>query len=79
MKIKSEHYNTMRDAIAQIPLPMIEEYCKRTQVAKDSMKLRWMLMHNVMPAAWICDNIYPYANDTHIDTALRAIVRELGI
>jgi hypothetical protein len=26
---------------------------------------------------WVCDVIYPYANDDHIDTALRSIVKPL--
>ena len=28
---------------------------------------------------WICDNLYSYLDDSHVDTALRAIVRELDL
>lgn len=83
MKIKPEHYKHMRDAIAQIPRELIEAHIanlhKDNRVKNLDKRLRWDLLHSVMPAVWVCDNIYPYANDTHLDTALRTIVKELEI
>lgn len=40
-------------------------------------RYRWDLCYHAGLTPWICDTIYPYANDTHIDTALRAIVAPL--
>jgi hypothetical protein len=82
MKIKPEHYAHMRDAIGALHLvESVEDY--RTRLAADprvkdvDVRLRWDLLHAAVPSRWVCDNVYPYANDTHLDTALRRIVREL--
>lgn len=41
-------------------------------------RLRWDLLWLSVTSAWICANIYKYAADPHIDTALKKIVKELG-
>jgi hypothetical protein len=54
------------------------EFLIREGKAKDLEKrLRWDLLHAARMSQWLCDNIYPYANDDHIDTALKAITAEL--
>lgn len=48
-------------------------------------RVRWDMLWAAVGSSWICDNLYregvngPYTgvNDTHIDTALRAIMREV--
>ncbi len=42
-----------------------------------AMRLRWDLLYIAVPVRWICDNLYPYLDDSHIDTALRAIMGEV--
>ena len=82
MKIQPNHYATMRDKIALVA----GDAARRRDCiihegrAKDIEKrLRWDLLYAAGLSQWICDNLYSYANDDHIDTALRAIVRELEI
>lgn len=78
MKIKPEHFAQMKDAIAGIPAEKVaahRQFILNEGKAKDvEMRLRWDLLHSALGSRWICDNLYPYANDDHIDTALRNIV-----
>lgn len=83
MKIKPEHYNALRAMLATVPQEKIaahrEKLVNDPRVRDLDMRLRWDLVWAVVPSCWISDNLYPYMNDDHLDTALRAIVRELGI
>ena len=84
MKIKSEHYIIMIDAIAKlsesINMPSYLESLREDPRVKDPLKrFRWDLMSSAVGSRWICDNLYSYANDDHIDTALRRIVWDLGL
>lgn len=48
--------------------------------AKDIEKrLRWDLSYAAGLTTFFCDNIYKYADDTHIDTALRSVMKQLNI
>jgi len=40
-------------------------------------RYRWDLLWAAGLTRWVCDHIYPYANDDHIDTVLRRAVPEL--
>lgn len=71
MKIKKEHIDYMKHAIcADSKAPTLAEY---TQKGLSAKRWRWDLLYRAKISAWISDNIYPYADDTHIDTALRHI------
>lgn len=80
MKIKPEHYNHMKNAMAAIAdkIPDHRERIKDDPRVKDlDMRLRWDWLYGAVPSSWVSTNLYPYMHDTHIDTALRAIVKEL--
>lgn len=88
MKIRPEHYAALRNAIAEIPLDTLRNH--RANLVNDprvndlDKRLRWDALHCVRidgaPSyRFTCDTLYPYMNDTHIDTALRAIFTELGV
>ncbi len=82
MKINAEHYSHMRNAIARIATPekiaAHRQFIVNEGKAKDVEKrLRWDLSYYAGLTPYICDNVYAYADDSHVDTALRAIVREL--
>lgn len=48
--------------------------------AKDVEKrLRWDCFYSAGLTRFACDNIYQYADDTHIDTALRTILKQLNV
>jgi len=82
MKIQPLHYQQMRDEIAKLAarMPAHREAVKASGKFKDLEKrIRWDALHAAIGSQWLCEVIYPYANDEHIDTALRAIMRELGL
>lgn len=82
MKIKPEHYNHMSEAIRTIAgKPIIEKH--RAAIiaegkAKDiEMRLRWDCAYAAGLSGYIARHVYSYANDTHVDTALRAIIKSI--
>lgn len=82
MKITKEHYAAMKNAIASVWTPQKHDAHRRFIInegkAKDIEKrLRWDWSHYAKLTPFICDNVYPYANDDHVDTALRRIMTEL--
>ena len=83
MKIKQEHYEHMKQAIASIPSDMIEVHkhdLQNDSRVKDwEMRFRWDLAYGAKLSEWISRTLYSYLNDTHIDTGLRAIVKELDL
>lgn len=46
---------------------------------KSPKRIRWDLSYAAGLTPYFCDTVYTYADDTHIDTALRAIARELNL
>jgi len=83
MKIKPEHYSILRDAIHKAAYAVdMEAYLAEVQSdprVKDAHKrMRWDLLHaSTLSSNWIVDNLYQYADDSHIDTALKAAMKEL--
>ncbi len=81
MKIKPEHAARMKEAISKFSPDQVashRRYIVEEGRARDVEKrLRWDLSHQAGLTRFICDDVYSYADDEHIDTALRAIVDEL--
>lgn len=77
MKIKPEHYEHIRAAIASLDPAKVAahlDYLRTDPSVRDlGTRYRWDLLHAAVPSRWIRDNVYPYANDDHVDTALRRI------
>ena len=88
MKIQPAHYAHIKTAIGEtLELATANGYSlaiHRDNIvaegkAKDVEKrLRWDLAYSANLSKWLCDNVYSYADDSHIDTALRSIMRELN-
>ncbi len=82
MKILPEHYRHMRDTIqASATAEQVKQH-RAFIVAEGKAKnvdkrLRWDLHYRAKLSQYVCDNVYPYADDSHVDTALRHIVAEL--
>ena len=73
MKIKPEHYEYMKSAIlGNAKAPTLPDYLAKGLTEK---RWRWDLFYMANLSRWVCDNVYSYANDDHIDTALRNILR----
>ena len=87
MKIKPDHYATLRNAFASIRdrIAAHRDAVIAEGRAKDVEKrVRWDALHalgrtSALPANFVCDVLYKYLDDTHLDKALRAIMRELAI
>lgn len=88
MKIKPEHYNHMLAAIRTLTESkpeVVKAHVDSIRSGSDprvkdaEKRIRWDLSHASGLTPYICANIYQYANDNHVDTALRSIVRELAI
>lgn len=80
MKMQREHYDLMKAKIATLKerINPHREYLIKEGEAKDIEKrLRWDLCFAAVGSKWICDNLYNYMNDDHIDTALRQIMVDL--
>jgi len=83
VKIKLEHYLHMKEAMraAQANKPLLNRsYYEANKIGQDCAKRhRWDLFYAAKLTLFACDVIYKYADDTHIDTALRSIVKELEL
>ena len=81
MKILTEHYNHMKTEIAKIGAVKIAAHRKfiiNEGKAQDIEKrLRFDLSYFAKLTPYICENIYPYADDSHVNTALKRIVAEI--
>lgn len=81
MKIKPEHFEKLKSELATFSKEKIAAHRKfiiNEGKSKDVEKrLRWDLLYYRNLSAWVCDNIYPYADDSHLDTALRQIMKGL--
>lgn len=89
LKIRPEHYAYLRDAItpleSRLRMHRIELQKKSDALhaalytGKDvDKRLRWDALYAVNLSTWICDNLYIYLNDEHIDSALRCIFSKLN-
>ena len=83
MKIQAEHYEAMKSKIAAIwnagKHDAHRQFIINEGKAKDVEKrLRWDWMYYAQLSPFVCDNVYPYANDDHVDTALRHIMTDLA-
>ena len=74
MKIKREHFDHLKsEMLKNSKAHLLQPYLKAGLSEK---RWRWDWLYSTPGLSkWICDNIYPYANDDHLDTALRKITR----
>ena len=72
MKIKPEHYATLRDTLADV-MHLYPEFVQRFGERGAGRAL----VKEARASNWLCDTLYTYLNDDHINTALRRITTEL--
>jgi hypothetical protein len=80
MKIKPEHYQIMLESLRKTRnnAALVDLEVNST-LSLRAIQYRWLYstpIDGVKSSTWICDNLYPYLNDDHIDTALRRIWEE---
>ena len=75
MKIKPSDFVTLRTLVAAHDCPQ----SRRDAIALGwtHAKYIWWVTGRRDVLAFICDTLYKYLNDTHIDTALRRIIPPL--
>jgi len=71
MKMREEHYAYLQKAIAPLDTEELRSYYRNAGLS--DKRYRWDLHYRAGLAKWTCDELYPYLNDDHIDTALRKI------
>lgn len=76
MKIKPEHIEHIRAAL----VPYDTDFYRSRYAAAglSTTRFQWDAVRAAGLVPWICDTLYPYANDTHIQTALNRIVKPLA-
>jgi hypothetical protein len=80
MKILPEHYEYMKNKMSERSVELFGRYSlihaegKAQDIDK---RVRWDLARDVGLVPFFCDTLYKYANDDHIDTALRKIIEEI--
>jgi len=82
MKITAEHYAHMRDAIQPLTPRLIAHRAALAQnpsVKNIDMRLRWDALRAAGLMPFLCDTLYTYLNDTHVDTALHSIIKQLEV
>ncbi len=83
MKIKPDHYSALFKAINALPKDKVAEHYKyltKLQKTKPNMDLEMRFRWDCLYASkFDCKDTYSYAHDSHIDTALKKIVKELDL
>ena len=84
MKMTHPHFDHMKNAIAAVwtqeKHSAHRRFIENEGKAKDiSKRLRWDWAYYADLSPWICDTLYAYVDDTHIDTALKRVINELQI
>lgn len=75
MKIKPEHYAQLSAALEAIRPKIGQATAQYREVGLSEKQLRWDAFRAAKVAGdstrWLCDVLYQYMDDTHMDTALR--------
>lgn len=80
MKIKPEHVEVLRTAVTKFDTAFHRSRYRAAGLS--DKRYRWDILYHAqrqgaLPPHFICDTLYPYANDDHIDTVLRRLAPTL--
>lgn len=79
MKIKKSHYDYMKAQINKLDREAIKKHKDLGLGIDKNKRFRWDLFRAAGLSNFASDELYNYLNDTHIDSALKSIVKELGV
>ena len=79
MKITQQHFAHIAAALDSIKPRIVAAAPEYRAAGLSDMRLRWDCARAAGLISWLCDNVYSYANDDHIDTALRAYFKTLAV
>ena len=79
LKMTPEHYDILKNGIAATVTANPEYVTKAVAHGFSTTRIRWDLFwastfNGQSAELWMTKTLYPYLNDTHIDSALRKIV-----
>ena len=75
MKIKPEHFAHLREALAKVDTDFHRG--RYTNAGLSTRRYQWDAVQYAGLMPWLCDTLYTYLNDDHIQTALNRIVKPL--
>jgi hypothetical protein len=79
MKMKKEHYDFVEEKMKPL-MEKVNNHRKFLVVegkAKDvEMRLRWDVFSTAGLTNYVCEVLYSYLDDSHIDTALKKILKD---
>ena len=73
MKITLEHVEHIRAAIAPFDTP--QRRAEYTDAGFSARRYGFDLLYLAKLSPWLCNTVYRYANDDHVATALRSIIK----
>jgi hypothetical protein len=83
MKMTAEHYDFLKAALSHVRRDLVKKhYANLTlepKVYNVERRLRFDILYSCMRSNMVCDMFYPYLNDDHIDTAVKAALKELKV
>ena len=81
MKITATHYKVLENGIKEKHTDMLanhtQDYTKYLAAGYSDKRIGWDLLHAAKLTPFVCDTLYKYLNDTHIDTAVLAIMKTI--
>jgi len=83
MKMLAGHLAELKSLIGPLDTPELRaryiarDFPRADKTKNVDMRYRWDLLHAMPDSGSVCRKLYMYLNDTHIDTALKAIVPPL--
>lgn len=75
MKMTPEHFSHLQHNL----LKYDTEFHRSRYIAAglSTTRYQWDMVRHAGLMSWVCDTLYSYLNDTHIQTALNKIVKPL--
>jgi hypothetical protein len=75
MKMKPEHYKAIESGLNAISSDLDKAEHEYAERGLSDKRMRWDAFRfariNGDSTKWLCDTLYPYLNDEHVDSALR--------
>lgn len=75
MKMQPQHLEHMRAAIAKFDTDFYR--ARYAAAGLTTRRYQWDLVRAAGLMPWLCDTLYTYLNDSHIQTALNKLIKPL--
>lgn len=76
MKVKPEHYNHIKEEILKVHSTALQQAYTMYNISHRGYCFD--LLYRAKLSAWLCSNVYVYANDDHLYTAIKHILNEVN-